>query len=190
MKGEKHLEIDYITLFKGAIWFVPALFVLSIIQNVFKVSYKPIEHFFYYFYRDHFLYALLGVVGYIVFYEINVTMRKKHSFLTPVTFLCGYYTLVSINDFLVYVGEFDVYLLFLLPLVRIATIIALALLIERFIDEVSNMKIVYGSLMAGVPIASGFVSFTYMINLDILAFIIAISLVAGSCGLYYLWKEY
>ncbi len=190
LQGEKRFRIDYITLFKGALWFIPSLIVLSFFQNIFKVSYKPVEHFLYYFYRDHFLYALLAVIGYIVFFELNVALRKKHSFLTLLTFLCGFYTIVSVNQYLTYIGEFDSYNLFLLPIARIAAIIALALVMERFVDEVSRMKIVYGFVLAIVPLACTFVSFTYKANLEILSFIIAFLVLAGSCGLYYLWKEY
>jgi hypothetical protein len=187
---EKRFTLDFITLFKGAVWFIPSLLVLSFVQNIFKVSYQPYEHYLVYFYRDNLLYALFGVIGYFVFFGINGLPKNKDTFLTPLVFLSGYFTLFSINHFLVYMGEFDFYILFLLPMMRIATIIALSLLIERFADEVSTMKIVYGFIMAGVPIACGFVSFAYMANLGILAFILAIVMLAGSCGFYYLWKEY
>jgi hypothetical protein len=190
LKSEKRFKIDFITLFKGALWFIPSLVVLSFVQNIFKVSYRPVEHYLYYFYRDHFLYTLFAVVGYLVFFEVNVTLRKRHSFLTILTFLCGFFIMISVNQFFTYIGDFDLYNLILMPIARIATIIALSLIIERFTDEVSGMKIFYGFTMILAPIACGFISFTYMVNMDILALIVAIGLLAGSCGLYYLWKEY
>jgi hypothetical protein len=189
-KNAKRLDFDYITMFKGAIWFIPAFIVLSFLQNVFKVSYKPIEHYFYYFYKDHFLYTLFGVAGYFVFFGMSGVPRNKDGFLVPLTFLSGYFTLVSLDHFLIYIGDFDFYIAFVLPILRIATIIALSLLIERFADEVSNMKIVYGLIMAGVPILCATSSFAYMVNLGMLSFIVSIVILAGSCVLYYFWKEY
>jgi hypothetical protein len=187
---EKRFEIDFITFFKGAAWFIPSLVVISIIQNVFSLSYKPVAHFFYYFYRDHLLYSLLGVVGFCVFFGMYRSPKQKNNFLLLITFFSGYFTLVSINNFFAFFGEFDFHTLFLLPIVRIFTIIALSLVMERFLDEVSVMKIIYGASMIIIPVAGAFVSLTYMRNLDILAFFLALVFLAGSCALYYLWKEF
>jgi hypothetical protein len=189
-QASRRFVLDYISFFKGMIWFFPILIVLSFIQNIFKVSYKPVEHYLFYFYRDHFLYALAAVGGFFAFFRMSGSSRFKDPFLTPLAFFSGFYTLVSINNFLVYIGEFDLYILILLPMVRIASIVVLSLLIQRFIDEVSTMKIVYGIAMAGIPIVCSFVSFTFKVNLDIQAFILALSIAAGSCTLYYFWERY
>jgi len=187
---EKSIKIDFITFFKGAVWFIPSLFVLSIIQNLFSLSYKPVEHFLFYFYKDHLLYSLLGIVGYFVFFGFYRPPKQKNSFLLLLTFFSGFFTFVSIVDFFVHFGEFDFYTLFLLPIVRLFSIIGLSLIMERFLDEVSYMRIIYGASMIIIPVAGAFVSMTYTSNLGLLAFLIAMVFLACSGALYYFWKEF
>jgi hypothetical protein len=108
-------------------------------------------------------------------------------FLVAFTFLCGYYTLYGAADFLASYGHGDADRLILLPVLRISTILAVALLAPRFYRWQGRAAAGYLGLCGALTLLTALASWVSAVNfggvgavLSVIAFLAAGVLFARS----------
>ncbi|MBN2533653.1 MAG: hypothetical protein JXB88_12210 [Spirochaetales bacterium] len=185
----KNFTFTFTAIIKGITWFFPSLLIFILVLLFFPVSYKPFNYYFYYFLKDHFLLCVLAAGGYFVFHGFSHPHQVQNPFLNLFSFFAAFFSFIAIKDFFVYKSEYNFYLLFILPLLRLFTVLILSFLMEKFIDALGPEKILFGVLMFFVPVSAGFVSFFYNLNLSALAFLLSFALFAGAVAASYFLKD-
>jgi hypothetical protein len=175
--------------FKGLIWFFPSLLLYLIIISFFDPSYKPLHYYMFYFFRDHFLFCGLSIAGYFVFYRFSHPHEVHHPFLNLLAYFTGFFALVAIKDFFTFSREFNIYILFILPFLRLFSIIIMSFLMEKFIDGIGYEKIIFGAFLFLVPVCAGGISYCYNIHMVVLAFILSVVLFAGAGAASYFLQD-
>jgi hypothetical protein len=178
------------TWIKGILWFFPSLFVFRIIAGFFSISFQPFNYYLYFLCRDHLLFCALGIAGYFLFYRFEHPHDVQDTFLNILTFFAGFFLFVSIADFFTHYGEYNIYFLFILPLLRLFTILVISLLLNKFIEGLGLERIVIGLLLFLVPVCGALISFVYNLNLGLLAFFLSIGLFAGAGAAGYFLKDF
>ncbi|MBN1698387.1 MAG: hypothetical protein JW881_12805 [Spirochaetales bacterium] len=183
------ISINYVDFFKGAVWFFPSLLITLFFQQKHPGSYKAFFLYIHFFLKDHFCYTGAGLLGYMVFQKFRLPRTSKSSMPNLFSFFSGFYSLVAIQYFFMYYGDYDFYLLFILPFMWLSTILLLSFLTDKFFDAFRTTKILYGSLLFFLLVALGFITCFYMANLVLLSFILSLVLFAGSCATYYFLRD-
>ncbi|MBN2444061.1 MAG: hypothetical protein JXJ04_22045 [Spirochaetales bacterium] len=187
--GSKKFTFNYIAASKGILWFFPSLVFIMIFLLFWSVSYKPFNYYFYYLLRDHFLFCALAITGYFVFYGFSHPRKMGDPFLNLFSFFSGFFFLVALKDLFSYTGELNFYLLFIMPFLRLFTIVILSFFMDKFIDAYGSERIIYGGLLFLVPVSAGLVSYFYNINLSFLSFILSFLFFAGAGAASYFLKD-
>lgn len=185
----RNFSFNFTACIKGILWFFPSLILFFIVLLFFPISYKPFNYYFFYFLRDHFLPCVLAMSGYFIFYGFSHPRQIREPFLNLLSFFAGFFSLVAVKDFFTYISEYNFYLLFILPLLRLYTVILLSFLMEKFIDALGPEKILFGVLLFLVPVCAAFVSFFYNLNLTALAFILGCVLFFGAISTSYFFRD-
>ena len=118
---------------KGVLLFFPAFLGLLIVRRIFGFSYDGFLLYLSLLQRDH-LFPLLGAVGAFLLLQKSLAFSATDEsvFLTVFSFMTGFLSLVNIADALRTWGSWDGYVLFLLPGLRIASVLLIALSAQRF----------------------------------------------------------
>ena len=185
----KGFSFHFTVCIKGIIWFFPSLLLFLIILGFFQISYKPFNYYFYYFLKDHFLFCGLAIGGYFIFHGLTHSHQIRIPVLNLFSYFSGFFFLVALKDFFTYIGEYDFYLLFILPLLRLFTIIIISFLLDKFIEALGSEKILFGVLLLLIPVSAGFVSFFYNLNMTLLAFLLSLALFTGAGAASYVLKD-
>ncbi len=111
------------------------------------------------------MFILLSLPVYFMIYGIDGSDRGR---LREVfTFFAGFLSVLNIRDALVHVGQYDYYILFLLPLVRILILILLTMTIYESLGEYGYMKyLLIGAGLVG-SVLFNFTTFFFYTNLFI-----------------------
>ena len=118
---------------KGALTFVPALFLSVLLDRLVSISYKPTSYFFYIFFTEYFLYFVIAAAGFILFQ--GLIKLNKTTLLEFSSFSVGYYSLVSLQTVIKYSGELAGYQIFILPVVRMVIILLSALFLIKILNS-------------------------------------------------------
>lgn len=140
---------------KGFFYAVPCLVVMFLVRRYVPLSYRGFPLYLLFLFTDH----LIPVVFLAVLYLIAFS-RKTYGSLLP--FGGGFYTLVGIVESFTNYGQFELYHLFLLPLVRMAGLLFLTIFFLRFVEWYGLVRVLYLVLLVAVPFLSGAITYLYM----------------------------
>lgn len=170
--------------FRGILTFIPAYILFLLMRKIVGLGFTPFGIFAYYFYHDAFLLPAFGVAGYLLLSTYFPHFGGRH-LAEALSFLSGYFTFVAAADFVRHFGGFDPYLLFLLPIMRLSTILVFAVLLPRALDQLSSVPylligagILYLAVTAAVPLLS-------VLHFAWLAIALTAVIAAGSS--YFFW---
>lgn len=186
----KIFSFNFTACIKGILWFFPSLILFLIVLSLFPISYKPFNYYFYYFLRDHFLLCVCGIGGYFIFYGFSHPHQLREPFLNLLSFFTGFFLLVAVKDFFTFISEYNFYLLFILPFLRLFTVTIIAFLMDKLIESLGPEKILFGVLLFLVPVCTGFVSLFYNLNITTPAFILSLALSTGAITVSYFLKDF
>lgn len=118
---------------KGLLLFFPGLLVILIARRIFGFSYMGVGLFVSLLLRDQ-LVPLLAAVGAFLLMKkkLDLLVLEEGIFLGVFAFLCGFLSMVNLADMIRAWGQWDGYILFLLPLQRLAAVLFVSLLARRF----------------------------------------------------------
>jgi hypothetical protein len=140
---------------KGLLYSITAVVIHFLFGNLFSESLHPLAQYLFYVYRDHlFPFVLLCL---FVF-----TVLKASTTLEIVSFATGFYSLLSVIEVVLKGGRFDAYTLFLLPAMRMATILFLPLLQVRYREWYGWFRVMFLFAVILIPFGKGAVSLLYM----------------------------
>jgi len=121
------------TFLKGVLLFFPGYLALLIVRRICGFSYDGILLFLSLFQRDY-LFPLLAAVGGFLLIQKSLAIpgTDESIFLTVFACISGFLSMMNIADGLRTWGDWDAYVLFLLPALRAAAALAVALAAQRF----------------------------------------------------------
>ncbi len=187
-EGEK-IVLPLLPFFWGLLLFIPSVLLLTIVNGLFEPSYTAGGLFLQTLVRDHFL-LLACAIGWAVLLRHHLFQPvKKSSLYKAMAFFGGYYTAVNVNAYLDRMAHLDLYTLFLLPILALATVVVSSLLLVQAASFFGVSKYLSLSGLAVMPVASTVVTVLFIRNLPVLS-VVGCVVVAGLGGaLFYLQKE-
>lgn len=186
-RGEKGYSL--LSLLKGIIWFLPSMLIYFFMRNIFTLSYVDVKHYFYIFYTDFFLFSFLAVLGYLLLVGLNRPYEKDGSVKDTFSFFSGFFLGVNILYLILFVSEFSLFLLFILPFLRIIQVYFLTFFLEKIAEGDGFQRIVWIIALLAALFLLTFVQFFYKSNLSVF-FIISSILTLAACPLsYYFLKD-
>jgi hypothetical protein len=121
------------TFLKGVLLFFPGYLGLLIIRRIFGFSYDGFLLYLSFLQRDHLFPLLAAVGGFLLLQKSLVFSATEESvFLTVFACITGFLSMVNVADALRTWGSWDGYVLFVLPGLRIASVLFIALTAQRF----------------------------------------------------------
>ena len=109
-------------LFWGLKAFIPGILLYLIGIQFLRLAYRPVSLFVFFLIQDYLLWFFLALAGYAVLYSTRYKdyPRKSSELLG---YLAGFFLLAGVVDTLMRFGNYNVYSLFMLPLLRISMIL-------------------------------------------------------------------
>jgi len=148
------LRARTVQFLEGAGLAVPAVVVLLLLHRFVGVSYRPLLLYLHGALIDHLLPAGVLVLGCLLWFP-------KAGFHELLFFSGGFFGVVSLATTVAAYGQYDLHLLFLLPVLRMATVVLLPLLLLRLVESYGALRVTYGVALAAVALGTGVCSCLY-----------------------------
>jgi hypothetical protein len=129
---------------KGFFYAVPCLVVILLVNRYVPLSYRSFPLYLRFLFTDH----LLPVVFLGSLYFLVYTGKGYGALLA---FGGGFYTLVGIVGIFSHYGQFELYHLFLLPVIRMAGLLFLTILFLRYQEWYGWVRVLFLVLLVAVP---------------------------------------
>ena len=121
------------TFLKGVLLFFPGYLAILIVRGIAGFSYDGFLLYLSLLLRDHLAPLLAALGGFLLLQrKLSLSGTDEGIFLAVFAFLCGFFAMVNITDALRAWGGWDAYVLFLLPCLRVATILLVSMVAQRF----------------------------------------------------------
>lgn len=121
------------TYLKGVLLFFPGYLVILIIRGIFGYSYDGVWFFFSLLQQDHLVPLLTAMAGFLlVRTTLPITPSDERVFLATFACVSGFLSMMNIADAVRTLGRWDAYTLFLLPCLRAAGALVVALTARRY----------------------------------------------------------
>jgi hypothetical protein len=121
------------TFLKGVLLFFPGYLALLIVRRIFGFSYDGVLLYLSFLQRDHLFPILAAVGGFLLLQKsLSFSAIDESVFLTVFACVTGFLSMVNVADALHSWGSWDAYVLFVLPGLRIASALFIALSAQRF----------------------------------------------------------
>lgn len=157
---------------RGALMFFPAWVVLVLLRRVAGFSYSGFPLFLSLLVHAHLAPVLLGLGAFIL-----VSRRRDYPatdegvFLTAASFLAGFFWMQGIADFVAEFGRWGAHALFMLPIVRIGLVLALAMLARRWERWEGREGLLYCLAGAGAALVTSMASFLLFMGLALVGWL-------------------
>ena len=121
------------TFLKGVLLFFPGYLALLIVRRIFGFSWDGFLLFLSLFQQDHFFPLLAAIGGFLLIQKaLAIPATDEAIFLTVFACMSGFLSMLNIADWLRTWGNWDGYSLFILPGLRAAAALAVALAAQRY----------------------------------------------------------
>jgi hypothetical protein len=144
----------YWNLLWGALYAVPCWFLLRPLGRIFPESYRPFLLYLHLLGRDHLFQA--GFLALALFSFLRAAGMRRLAF-----FAAGYWSLLGLGTALAARGMQDAYELFLLPSLRMSSLLLLPFLFARAREGSGLRAAANLTLLALVPLAGALTAFLY-----------------------------
>lgn len=153
------------TFLKGVLLFFPGYLALLIVRRIFGFSYDGFLLFLSLLQRDH-LFPLLAAVGGFLLLQrsLSIPGTDESIFLTVFACVSGFLSVMNIADGLRTWGNWDGYVLFLLPGLRAAAALAVALAAQRFYRWEGRDGLLFCGAAGACALALAVISFLYSVS--------------------------
>lgn len=122
-----------ITHMKGVLLFFPGYLVILLLRRIAGFSYDGFLLYLSLFLRDHFAPLLTAVGAFLLLQRtLSFSGTDEGIFLTVFAFLCGFLAMVNLTDFVREWHTWTTYELFLLPVLRLSTVLGVSLAAPRW----------------------------------------------------------
>ena len=147
---------------KGFLSYIPTFLLILLLRRILADSYRPAYLYFRSFLAEHFL-GFVVVAGAFVLFQ-GFTRLFRTEALDFISFGAGYYTLSALQTVLENHRIMSEYILFILPLLRIVTILLTAVLLVKLVNGFGLFRGLYALCLLAIPFLVSLFSFLYHIN--------------------------
>ncbi len=140
---------------KGFFYALPCLIVILILRRFIPLSYRRFPLYLYYFLTDHLIPVVFLAVLYFLVYS-------QKTFQELLLFGGGFYTLIGIIEVFSQYGQYEPYLLFLLPAVRMAVLLFVTIFFLRYQEWYGVVRVLFLILLVFVPFLSAAITYLYL----------------------------
>jgi hypothetical protein len=173
------------TYLKGMLLFFPGYLLILIVRKICGFSYDGFLLYLSLLTRDHLAPLLAGLAGFILLQKsLRFPGTDEGIFLTAFACLAGFLSMVNLTDFLRMWGNWDGYALFVLPFLRIAAALSLAMAAQRFYRWEGREGWLFCAAAAGVAVILAVTSYCAIINRPWLAAVLTVLPVGGAGVLF------
>lgn len=152
-------------LFKGVLLFFPGFLVMLIVRRIFGFSYGGFLFFFSLLLRDQLAPLLVALGSFLVMKgQLRVSGVEEESFQGAFSFLAGFLAMVNLADLVRSWGDWNAYLLFLLPTLRLTAVLLLSLVAWRFYPWEGRDGFLFCCVGAALATAMAVPGFLFHIN--------------------------
>jgi hypothetical protein len=153
------------TFLKGALIFLPAYLVILLVRGVFGFSHEGPLLYLSLLHHDHLVPVLAGLGGFLLLQKkLDISRDDETVFLTVFSYLSGFFGMLNLTDAFSASGSWDAYALFLLPSLRLANVLLLSLLAQRFFRWEGREAALFCCAAAGLAVLLTLSSFFCRIN--------------------------
>jgi hypothetical protein len=175
-------EAPVVEFIKGFFYAVPCLVVMFLVRRYVHLSYRSFSLYLMFLFTDH----LIPVLFLGVLYFLAYTQRGYGSLLP---FGGGFYTLVGIVEVFTHYGQFEIYHLFLLPVMHMAQLLFLTIFFLRFQEWYGVIRVLFLILLVAVPLLSGAVTYLYMQSYLLWAVLLTVLFLIGSISYTFIERK-
>jgi hypothetical protein len=172
-----------LSFFRGILFFIPALIVILFFKGLLPISYRSWRLYLFYLVEYHLLEFVLGVAG------CFLLMRRHHEFIPVAFFLAGYYSSLSLYDLFMLSADLNLMSLFLLPAVRIFSLLFAAVLFGHYQEGYGLRRLLFMLLLFCIPVVGAMVTYFYMTFYLIYAVILAVVCFLGAITFLFAGKK-
>jgi hypothetical protein len=166
---------------RGVVLFFPAWLILLVLRRIAGFAYSGFPLFLSLLARDHLPPILLAVGGFLlVMRAVQYPSSDEGVFLATVSFMSGFFAMMSVADFIAGYGRWDAHALFLLPLSRVAGVLFLSAIARRYERWEGRAGLAYFGVAAGVSVLACSASFLLVVNRGLFAFVMVAIFLAAS----------
>jgi len=153
------------TFLKGVLLFFPGYLGLLIVRRIFGFSHDGILLFLSLLQRDH-LFPLLGAVaGFLLLQRsLRIPATDEGIFLTVFSCVSGFLSMMNVADWLRTWGNWDEYVLFILPALRLAAALTVALAAQRFYRWEGRDGVLFCGAAGACALALTVISFLFAVS--------------------------
>jgi hypothetical protein len=165
-KGRAPRTLTFMATFlKGALVFLPAYLVILFARSLFGFSYEGVLLYLSLLQHDHLVPVLAGLGGFLLLQKkLEISGTDETVFLTVFSYLSGFLGMLNCTDAFTASGSWDAYALFVLPSLRVATVLLVSLIAQKFFRWEGVDAGYFCGAAAGLAILLSFSSFFYRIN--------------------------
>jgi len=121
------------TFFKGLLMFFPGFLVILIVRRIFGFSYAGFLLFLSLLQRDQLVPMLAAIASlFILKSNLQISGLEEENFLGVFAFLGGFMAMANVADILRAWGNWNSYLLFLIPIQRLSAVLFVSLIAHKF----------------------------------------------------------
>lgn len=148
---------------KGLLLFFPGLLLLLIARRIFGFSYMGVRLFLSLLLRDQLLPLLAAVGAFLIMKgKLDLPVLEEGAFLGVFAFLCGFMSMINLADMIRLWREWDAYVLFLLPLQRLAAVLFISMLARRFYPWEGREAVLLCATAGGAALALTIAGFLFV----------------------------
>jgi hypothetical protein len=172
------------TFLKGVLLFFPLYCALLIVRRIFGFSYDGFLLLLSFFQHDHLFPLLAAVAGFLLVQKsLKFPATDEGIFLTVFACVSGFLSMLNIADGLRTWGTWDGYVLFILPGLRIAAALVIALTAQRYYRWEGRDGLMFCVATGALALALAVISFLYGISLVWFSILLCVLVVAGGVSM-------
>lgn len=172
-----------ISFFKGLVWFVPAVAVFLLLQNLFSLEYTVSGLYSFYLLHDYLIPLGLGLAGFFLFFGFTRTGAPGNPAETTM-FFAGYFSLFGILEMIIRFRWLDVHVLFMRPVIFITLVAYVAAMTWLSLSNQGWIRalLVFGALAASAAMAC--IPLLFELSYRLLSFLLCFILLAAAIFFY------
>lgn len=176
-----------ILFLKGFCTAMPAYLLLYLVSRATAINYKPWALYFQLLLTKHLLPFGMAVAGFYFFHLLS--RLDKIRLIDVFSFFTGFYTLAACYGLVLESSRYDVYLLFVLPVLHMAVIHLSSFLIEKNYYSYGIFRIGLTTALITLPFVMALVSYCCSYSRFGLAFPITLALMAVGILVWQFYRE-
>jgi len=189
-QSDQPRQYTLLAVVRGALWAVPSIGALAIFRFLIGTGYSVGQLYLVYGVGEVLAPILVAVIGVVVLERQVVELDLSAALTAFTSFLAGYLSLLNLFEIARYLRHFDSAVLFALPMVRIAFLVAFPLLLLLTLREQYSTRYIATAVGIGALALLSWVPTLYYLSFRIPAMLLALAAVCGAGVLLpYLGKQ-